>query len=474
MSLEIGLNCLQTAHVSVFPDGGGVERRYYIQPKWALASFLAGICSQTYKTISSMAVLTADNKQWPSLLMTLYQWAEENHTEVYFVRWINDSNIRGEQMTSAFSVNSIIPANILQWLAEDNTIVVPTMTSAIAGFEYAPSENPISRLLGPVITRVIEEEMKRSPSNYGHLRIGMHLEPHLLDAMRRLVKNGHWLWNLTDGRARLWIGGEGVFIDWIPAAKDITMLLIKDGFGGIPRDPDTLAELLLNASLIIKNKGEGNYWKILLPTGEYKDSMILLKDGQLIFPQGFNLDQFKDIPLLVEKNIDARKSEISRTHTSPVTEAQSDEAILQESSETKKKPPSVVKETILDAPGANRLAQKVSESKKTENRSGDKILDRLSKDTNWIITQILKAHNELSDSQRIFWTDTGLAINYEELSSHGITPTTLMEEFMTNNWLWLDMAKPTRKIHPVAFEGEPTKSLILKTDIALALGFKGK
>ncbi|MBK6639116.1 MAG: TraI domain-containing protein [Rhodocyclaceae bacterium] len=57
-SLEMALNSLQSANAAVFPATGGVERRYVMTPKWQLATFLAGLCCQNYRTINSMVVMT--------------------------------------------------------------------------------------------------------------------------------------------------------------------------------------------------------------------------------------------------------------------------------------------------------------------------------------------------------------------------------------------------------------------------------
>jgi conjugal transfer pilus assembly protein TraI len=203
MSLEIALNSLQSANASVFPGRGGVERRFFIQPKWNLATFLAGMCCQNYRTLNSMAVLTRDNAQWTPLLDSIYDWGKKLNAEVYFVRWMEDVQVHGAQASSAYSISQVVPHDVLQYLASDNNQVVPAMTAAIAGVETNTSENPIGRLVAPVITRVIEDDLKRSATNYGHLVIGAHLEMHLVDAMRRLVRGGKWIANnpASGGRA---------------------------------------------------------------------------------------------------------------------------------------------------------------------------------------------------------------------------------------------------------------------------------
>jgi conjugal transfer pilus assembly protein TraI len=296
MNLEIALNSLQSANAAVFPASGGVERRFSMQPKWNLATFLAGLCSQNYRTVNSMAVLTQDSAQWTPLLDHLLDWCEEQDAKVYFVRWMEDLQVHGAQASASYSISKIVSREVLQYLAADNNQVVQAMTAAIAGVETNASENPISRLVAPVITRVIEDDLKRSATNYGHLVIGAHLEPHLVDAMRRLVRGGKWIANNIPSGGRVWVGQEGVFIDWSSAAGDISNLLARDQFAGIPKDPDTLADLLVSANLLELNNRGGRYWTIALPgTLEAKDGMVKIKQGEVIFPQGFDLEPFKNV-----------------------------------------------------------------------------------------------------------------------------------------------------------------------------------
>ena len=300
MSLEIGLNSLQSANAAVFPTGGGVERRYHMAPKWTLATFLAGLCSQNYRTVNSMAVLTKDNVQWTPLMTHLYDWVISQQVNLYFIRWLDDAQITGAQASAAYSINQIVPLDILTFLADGNNQVVQSMTAAIAGVEISASENPISRLVAPVVTRVIEDDLNRSATHYGHLVIGAHLEPHLLDSMRCLVRSGKWIVNHQQS-GRVWAGKEGVFVDWIPASQDIANLLAKNSFAGVSKDPDTLADLLVHAGLLEMTTKGARYWTISLPeTFEAKEGMVRMKRGGVIFPDGFDLSPFANVQLTLE------------------------------------------------------------------------------------------------------------------------------------------------------------------------------
>jgi conjugal transfer pilus assembly protein TraI len=293
-ALEIGLYSLQTANASVFPVGGGVERRFHMTPKWSLATFLAGICCQLYRTVGTMVVLTDKQDQWQPLLTRLYDWSVSMKTKRYFIRWLEDRNQAGAQASSSYIVNLIVPAEIMQYIAADNNLVLAAMSAAITGGVSA--DNPILEIINPITSRVVAEDGKRSLRNYGHMTVGTHLEPHLIDAMLRLVKSGAWTWN--NRNAVIWIGADGVFIDWPQAAKQVVNLLIRAGYAGIPQDPDTLAGILGKCNMFEESPKGGKYWSITPSNmNEVLDTAVKLSNPKHIFPADFDFKPFAGITL---------------------------------------------------------------------------------------------------------------------------------------------------------------------------------
>lgn len=534
MSLEIALNSLQSANAAVFPSGGGVERRFVMQPKWTLATFLAGLCCQNYRTVNSMAVMTRDSAQWTPLLDLLFDWCTRLKTDVYFVRWMEDSHVHGAQASAAYSISQVVPHEVLQYLANDNNQVVPAMTAAIAGVETNTSENPIGRLVAPVITRVIEDDLKRSATNYGHLVIGAHLEMHLVDAMRRLVRGGKWIANNSASGGRLWVGQEGVFIDWPVASGDIANLLARDSFAGIPKDPDTLADLLVSANLLQLNNRGARYWTIALPgTFEAKEGMVKLREGTVIFPQGFDFDPFKNVQLTLTApgaavNAPAITAPSAAAPTTSLQPAQAkpsqkppkitpaapatppasptatetpktkpfqdlsveppddgyvppgEERIEQQKKEKprnkQKVPPQKsdtapheMQEQSPDAPG--QIEEIVTGLGADVSPTAEKLLGSLKRSNAWLLNEVMKAYRNGSLTGVVTALPHGLGISHEELNIHGIPVMELLEELGLKAWLWQDKTRASRRIHPVEIDGKTHRMVILKPDIALGLGF---
>ncbi|MDO9106439.1 MAG: TraI domain-containing protein [Methylovulum sp.] len=115
--------------------------------------------------------------------------------------------------------------------------------------------------------------------------MGMPVEKYLFDAMRRLIKSGHWLAN--DKGARIWRFREGLHVVWRTGAQDIVELLAKDKVPGIPRDEDTLADILIERGLaipkILPDGRQYRYWRMRPQGLEVTLYMLRLASPELVF-----------------------------------------------------------------------------------------------------------------------------------------------------------------------------------------------
>lgn len=533
-AIDMGLNTLQSAQAAVFPVGGGIERRHAMLPKWALASFIAGMCCQAYRTINAMVVITADGRQWAPLLEGLYPWAMAEEVDTYFVRWIDDVQVGGAQASAAYILGRVVPAEILSWLAEDNNVVVPTMTAAVTGVESYVSENPITRLVAPMVTRVIEEDLRQMAINYGHLVIGSHLEPYLLDAMRQLIRQGKWSVNSTM-MPMVWVGREGTFVHWQTAARDMASLLTRQSFTGIPRDPETLADLLIKAGITEPKSSTERYWTILLPNMEALDGMLKLKTRNQIFPPGYNLEQFDGVILTAQAAAGAAKvaaSGASEPSPAPV-EAQGEKGkappkanrIKSEKVKTEPRsqpsaeqvapivspdaidsagegkaarvgagqnqhslfeadePPPITEVPDSYAAGESAIAEEVPRAKpnvpekqsSTAERnlnatSSASMLASLSEQSAFLLGEILRNYQSKTSTGTVQILPNGFGIDHRELTAYGIAPGELINELTNKHWLYKDLNRPSKRLHAVEVDGSTGQYLIIKPDVATALG----
>ena len=127
--------------------------------------------------------------------------------------------------------------------------------------------------------------------------------------MRRLIKSGHWLAN--DKGARLWRFKEGLHIVWRTGAQDIVELLAKDKVPGIPRDEDTLADILIERGLaipkILPDGRHYRYWRMQPQGLDVILYMLRLTSLELVF---------SNEPPIVVEGIEVLEAEATVTATS--------------------------------------------------------------------------------------------------------------------------------------------------------------
>jgi conjugal transfer pilus assembly protein TraI len=133
----------------------------------------------------------------------------------------------------------------------------------------------VGRLVARADQASVESDLRESRIDPDAVSLGVPLDRYLLDAMRRMVRGGRWQINVAG--ARLWLFPEGLHVVWPAGAEDVVALLAADRVPGVPRDPDTLADVLIDRALALPCSVAGQpqrYWRIA-PTP-------LARDGQVV------------------------------------------------------------------------------------------------------------------------------------------------------------------------------------------------
>jgi conjugal transfer pilus assembly protein TraI len=270
--LEVAFHAAQASQGRIFAlDRGPAERRK-LEPRWRLAAGLAGLCHDAGKPVSDLSVSDRDGRTvWRPLLGSLTDWAAENNVERYFLRWRERRHARHETF-GLLVLERILTPVATSWLVDADPEIMQGLLSAVAGIDDGA-------VLGSLVTEAdrasVERDLRENRIDPAATSLGVPVDRYLLDAMRRLARGGRWQINVPG--ARLWILAEGLYLVWPAGAEDIVALLAADRVPGIPRDPDTLADILLERGLAVPRQ-EGDhaqrYWR-LAPA-------LLARDGQVV------------------------------------------------------------------------------------------------------------------------------------------------------------------------------------------------
>jgi len=262
MGLEIAFYALQATDGQIFSGRSTISHRRLLEPRWRHATFIAGLCSELHRTLSHAIVIDAKGNEWPAYLGPLNGWLHRQRASRFFLRWI--PHAQETRSLGVFALPQIIAPETLDYLAQGNSVVVPHMMACVSGMPIYREHNILEDLVRRATALVIDRDLQSSAERYGKPRLGSHLERYLVDALRRLIiSNAQWTPNAE--KSRVWYGEDGLYIIWPNAANDVRKLLEADQLPGIPKAPETLLEILIDAGVVEPSGEAQTTWLIFPP-----------------------------------------------------------------------------------------------------------------------------------------------------------------------------------------------------------------
>jgi len=258
--LEVAHWATLAAQGSLFATDATPKARKTLEPRWRLAVCFAGLLHDIGKPVSDIAVTDSQGQHtWNPCDENLTDWAAQHHIDRYFLRWRENRHKRHQQF-SALVIERVLTRESRAYLLEPGPEIMQALLETLHGLDRG------SKLYELVVTadcKSVERDLKTHAHSVD-AALGMPVERYLFDAMRRLIKSGQWLVN--DKGARVWRFQSGVHIVWRTGAQDIVGLLAKDKVPGIPRDEDTLADILIERGLAIPKRDAAGrqyrYWRM--------------------------------------------------------------------------------------------------------------------------------------------------------------------------------------------------------------------
>jgi hypothetical protein len=270
-----------------------------------LAVCFAGLLHDIGKPVSDMAVVDRTGQHtWNPCDENLTDWARQHQIEHYFLRW-RDNRHKCHEQFSALVIERVLTRAARTYLLMPGPEIMQALLETIQGLDRG---SKLFELVMAADCHSVQRDLKAHAHN-GDTTMGMPVDKYLFDAMRRLIKSGKWLAN--DKGARVWRFKEGVHIVWRTGAQDIVELLAKDKVPGIPRDEDTLADILIERGLAIPKIAEDGhqyrYWRMQPEGLSVTLYMLRLSAIELVFSseppvvvEGFEIEETTQTPEISE------------------------------------------------------------------------------------------------------------------------------------------------------------------------------
>ncbi|MEL4204581.1 MobH family relaxase [Plesiomonas shigelloides] len=323
--LEVAFWAAQASESVIFSIEGTPRERRDNEPRWRLASCFSGLLHDVGKPLSDVSITDKDGSiTWNPYSESLHDWAHRHTIDRYFIRWRDKRHKRHEQF-SLLAVDRIIPAETREFLSKSGPSIMEAMLEAISGTSV---NQPVTKLMLRADKESVTRDLRQSRLDVDEFSYGVPVERYVFDAIRRLVKTGKW--KVNEPGAKVWHLNQGVFIAW-KQLGDLYSLISHDKIPGIPRDPDTLADILIERGFAVpktvQEKGERayyRYWEVMPEmlqeaAGSVKILMLRLESNDLVFTS--------EPPVAVAAEVvgDVEDAEIEFVDPEEVDEAQEEE-----------------------------------------------------------------------------------------------------------------------------------------------------
>lgn len=281
LGMETGFFALQGTDGHIFSGRSTISARRQLEPRWRLATFIAGLCCETHRVVSHMLVTAPGGDVWSAYLTPLARWLQDQAADRYFLRWRAQAlDARG---LGLFALPHVVPPSVLQYLSEDNTVIVPHLLASVSGLSTYRDRNVLDDLVRRSLALVIDRNLTANADRYGMPQYGSHLERYLVDGLRHLASD-HDGWRPNRDRSRVWIGEDGLFLTWPSAAEDLQKLLDDAQLPGIPKSPGTMIEVMLTAGVFESPDSGGQTWTIRPPGTKRPLEVAKLSSMAILYP----------------------------------------------------------------------------------------------------------------------------------------------------------------------------------------------
>ncbi|MDF3838469.1 MobH family relaxase, partial [Cupriavidus basilensis] len=274
LGLETAFFSLQGTDGHIFSGRATITVRRQLEPRWRIATFVAGLCCELHRVLSHILVTSAAGDEWPAFLEPLDAWLQDRTVQRYFLRWRpGAAESRG---LGLFALPHVVPLTVMQDMCEGNSIIVPQLLACVGGLALYREHNVLDDLVRRSLALVIDRDLRANADRYGAPQYGSHLERYLVDALRRLAgDNTAWVPNRE--KSRLWYGPDGLFLVWPGAAEDVQKLLEDDQLAGIPKASATMLDILLEARVLEAAADGQALWTIYPPGNKAGSGLAAVK-----------------------------------------------------------------------------------------------------------------------------------------------------------------------------------------------------
>ena len=262
--LEVAALAARASRGKLFALDRRPEERRVLEPRWHLAAFVAGLLHDVGKPVVDVSVFDrAGTSHWQPVDDTLVDWARRLNIDHYFLRWNAQRLHHGHEIFTASVFHQLLTPAVRNWLMDPDPLIWHTLGRVLAGSD---TQSLLYRLMHDADRASVAQDLRENHLDPEALSLGVPIERYLIETMRALLREGTW--TVNGPGAQVWtFHPGGLHLVWSDCAPTVVQRLAELGVPGIPRDPDTLAEILIDRQLAVpgpqhRPEHPVRYWRL--------------------------------------------------------------------------------------------------------------------------------------------------------------------------------------------------------------------
>ncbi|MBK5963131.1 hypothetical protein CCR95_03245, partial [Thiocystis minor] len=262
--LEVAALAARASRGKLFALDRRPEERRVLEPRWHLAAFVAGLLHDVGKPVVDVSVFDrAGTSRWQPVDDTIVDWARRLNIDHYFLRWNAQRLHHGHEIFTASVFHQLLTPAVRNWLMDPDPLIWHTLGRVLAGSD---TQSLLYRLMHDADRASVAQDLRENHLDPEALSLGVPIERYLIETMRALLREGTW--TVNGPGAQVWtFHPGGLHLVWSDCAPTVVQRLAELGVPGIPRDPDTLAEILIDRQLAVpgpqhRPEHPVRYWRL--------------------------------------------------------------------------------------------------------------------------------------------------------------------------------------------------------------------
>jgi len=277
--LEVAAWALQLADRHMFGLDMNASKRKSVEQAWHFGAFIGGLCHDLGKPVSDMYIISKDGEnEWNPFLGTIETWAKEKGVQRYFIRWRKDNRNKRHECLAPLVIDRVLTSQARAYLSSTGPELMKQLMLALEGEGFGVLQE-IVREADAMSTTKDKETMSVVEEDGTGVPVGRVL----VTAMHALANSE---WKVNKPGSQVWYMNEKVYVVWPGSANSLTVYIRGNGSEGIPSNPESIADILIEHGIVEANDGQRYWWISPEPLSKknksIKLSALLIKDPSLL------------------------------------------------------------------------------------------------------------------------------------------------------------------------------------------------